>query len=226
MAATRLRHVFRGGERGESDFFGRRALRRELHHRFAVVTGQRRQCRTNRLEHQGPRRVRVLQRQTQQLQAGAMREQQFPRNGDVGGGPELEQHPEMVRQLVIGQEHARLPVCRLEPEQRHSPVAGVAMLEVRQIEAAPPLVVEGRDEVRGQLRQRDGLEVRQEGGKQIRDRGRQPHCRIAHQPDPRKELLVGIPQKQRGALPRKHELLGTRTSGGWRAQAGQSLSQG
>jgi len=95
-------------------------------------------------------------------------QQQNPRRGHVGRGSELEHHAEVIGQLVVGQDHARLAVCRLEPQQRHSSVAGVAVLEVRQVEAASLLVVERRHEVCGQLRQGSDLEMRQEGHQRIR----------------------------------------------------------
>ena len=149
-SGSRLGHVLGRGERRRrptSSSGGPSAASRR--DGVAVVAAQRRQRgarpRRRRAPHGEPR---VAQRQPQQLEAGAVLEQQPPAAPRVAGGGEL-QHDARGGRAARRRSSAKpgAPVGLLEPQQRHAALAGVAVGEVGQVQAAAPAEVEGLDVV-------------------------------------------------------------------------------
>src|SRR5690606_16151279 len=94
----------------------------------------------------------------------------------------------------------------LEPQQGHPPLTGVAVRVVREVEAAPFAVVEGRDVVGLQVPQRRGVQVVQETAQGLRGGRGQPLHGPAEQRAPLQHLLVGVAEQQRRDLPRRGQL--------------------
>ena len=90
----------------------------------------------------------------------------------VDGGGVLEDDAQVVGQLGVGQLEPGREVGLLEPEQRHPPLAGVAVGEVGEEQVVPTAVVEGVDVVLLELGQRRLLEAVRRTPAAVRPRAR------------------------------------------------------
>src|SRR5206468_8293451 len=125
-----------------------------------------------------------------------------PLPGGRFGGSELQDNGEVVGQFTVVELEAGGAVGVFEPQQRHAAFSGVAVGEVGQIGAEPFAVVECCHVVGGQLGERGGVEMIEEGVQRGADRRGQRPGGGAQQRPAVQELLVGVADQQGLNLPR------------------------
>src|SRR4029079_14850996 len=119
-----------------------RALRGQPAYGGPLVSAEGRQCRADCVYRTGPHRRGLPKRQAQDLEAGAMVEQQPPAESLVDRRRILEYDAQVVGELGVVKQETRAPIGLLEPQQRHPALPGVAVGEVGEEEVASSSVVE------------------------------------------------------------------------------------
>src|SRR5215218_6777606 len=115
----------------------------------------------------------LLEGEPDGLQSGPMLAQQPLAASGVAQGGELQDDGEVVGQLVVVEREPRPSVEVLALQQRHAALAGVAVREVREVEAAAAAQVERLDVLGLLLPEGTGLDVVEEAPKRAGELGRQ-----------------------------------------------------